>query len=310
MTVEKKTVYGFVGPTASGKTTLSLDFARARSGEILCMDSMQVYRGMDIGTAKPTKQEQALVPHHLLDIVSPSEPFTVAEYQRLALPFLDSLPVPVLVGGTGFYLKALSLPMDLGSTVGDEQVRARYQRLADEQGNEALHALLAQRDPPTASRLHPNDVRRVIRALEVLELTGKPISAQVMPTFEDSPYRFVLLALDWPRELLYDRINRRVDQMIREGLIEEVQSLRNAGVPRDAQAMQGLGYKELLAFFDGEMSLPDAVELIKRRTRNYAKRQLTWFRADPRIRWIPADGTHFPSPEEILRYMEDQTLAP
>ena len=303
--MNKKRVFGFVGPTASGKTALSLDFAEKTGGEILCMDSMQIYQGMDIGTAKPTPEERARVPHHLLDIVSPSDSFSVADYQRLAQPLLESLPVPVLVGGTGLYLKALSLTMELGATVGDEAVRARYEAVAAEQGNEALHALLQERDPVSAARLHPNDVRRVVRALEVLELTGKPISAQVLPTYDDSPYSFTLFALDWPRDLLYRRINLRVDQMMAEGLADEVAALRDEGVPADAQSMQGLGYKELLSCFRGEMPLPDAVELIKQRTRNYAKRQLTWFRADKRIRWLPADENHFPDVNELLAALEE-----
>ncbi len=303
--MSKKRVFGFVGPTASGKTALSLDFAEKTGGEILCMDSMQIYKGMDIGTAKPTPEERARVPHHLLDLVSPSDSFSVADYQRLAQPLLESLPVPILVGGTGLYLKALSLPMELGATVGDEAVRARYEAVAAERGNEALHALLQERDPVSAARLHPNDVRRVVRALEVLELTGKPISAQVLPSYDDSPYSFTLFALDWPRDVLYRRINRRVDQMMDEGLSDEVADLRDKGVPADAQAMQGLGYKELLSCFRGEISLPDAVELIKQRTRNYAKRQLTWFRADKRIRWLPADEDHFPDVNELLAALEE-----
>ena len=308
--MNKKRIYGFVGPTASGKTALSLDFAERTGGEILCMDSMQVYRGMDIGTAKPTAEERAQAPHHLLDVADPKESFSVADYQRLAEPFLKELPVPVLVGGTGLYLKALSLPMELGATVGDEAVRRRYEEVAATQGNEALHALLEERDPASAARLHPNDVRRVVRALEVLELTGRPISAQVMPTYEDSPYVFTLFALDWPRDVLYKRINLRVDRMMEEGLEQEVAALRDAGVPENAQSMQGLGYKELLACFRGEMNLPDAVELIKQRTRNYAKRQLTWFRADKRIRWLPADETHFPKIEDIIADMEESPIEP
>ena len=306
--MSKKRIYGLVGPTASGKTALSIAFAQRMGGEILCMDSMQIYRGMDIGTAKPTPQEQAAVPHHLLNLVSPKDPFTVADYQRLAAPLLEKLPVPVLVGGTGFYLKALSLPMDLGHTVGDEQVRRKLEQYAAERGNGALHRVLEEKDPVTAARLHPNDVRRVVRALEVLELTGSPMSAQVMPTYADSPYAFTLFALDWPRPVLYDRINRRVDQMMAEGLMDEVRSLRAQGVPETAQSMQGLGYKELLMCLRGEISLPDAVELIKRRTRNYAKRQLTWFRADRRIRWLPADETRFPDAEELISITEEQSI--
>ena len=306
--MSKKTVLGLVGPTASGKTALSIELARKLGGEILCMDSMQIYRGMDIGTAKPTPEEQSRVPHHLIDLVSPEEPFTVADYRAHAVPLLDSVPVPVLAGGTGLYLRALSLPMELGHTVGDPEVRAGYQRFAEENGNPALHALLRQRDPETAARLHPNDLRRVIRALEVLDLTGRPLSAQRLPGYEASPYRFVLFALDWPRDVLYARIERRVDEMMRAGLPDEVARLFKAGVPADSQAIQGLGYKELYACMRGECSLQDAAALIKQRTRHYAKRQLTWFRADPRVNWLPADEGHFPSVRDIETMLEEQTL--
>ena len=308
--MSKKTVLGFVGPTASGKTTLSIAMAQAVKGHILCMDSMQVYRGMDIGTAKPTREEQAQAPHHLLDLAEPAQPFSVADYQRLAQPLLEELPHPILVGGTGLYLKAVSYPMSLGSTVSDPQVRARYQAIADTQGNEALHRILEQRDPVSADRLHQNDTRRVIRALEVLELTGKPFSAQRLPGEEASPFRFALFALDWERDVLYRRINLRVDQMLKDGLMEEVAALKDAGVPRDAQAMQGLGYKELLAHFDGEMTLEETVELIKRRTRNYAKRQLTWFRADARVHWLPAAEGRLPGLNDIMRILEEEHIDP
>lgn len=305
----KKTVYGLVGPTASGKTGLSLDLARHLRGEILCMDSMQVYKDMDIGTAKPTAWERAQAPHHLLDLVSPASSFTVAEYAALARPLLDSIPCPVLVGGTGLYLRALSYPMELGKTPGDPAVRDKYQRIADERGNAALHAYLAERDPVSAARLHPNDVRRVVRALEVLELTGKPFSAQVMPDENETPYRFALFAVSWPRDQLYRRIDLRVDQMMRDGLLEEVRTLMDSGVPRQAQSMKGLGYQELYAFLCGEGTLPDAVEMIKRHTRNYAKRQLTWFRADKRIHWLNADEEHPPRLEDILYVLEEKNVA-
>lgn len=287
--MEKKTVLGLVGPTASGKTAVSLLLAQAIDGEIVCMDSMQVYRGMDIGTAKPTQKERALIPHHLLDVADPAQPFSVTEYAALARPALDQISRPILVGGTGFYLSALSLPLDFGFVRGDENVRKKYQQIAAEQGAEALHALLNARDPISAARLHPNDVRRVVRALEVFDLTGAPFSSQVMPDEKDAPYAFQLFALDFPRETLYRRIDRRVDEMLQNGLIEEVRALFESGLSPQAQAMQGLGYKELVPVLSGDETLENAAELIKRRTRNYAKRQLTWFRRDNRIHWLPAD---------------------
>ncbi|MBQ8080493.1 MAG: tRNA (adenosine(37)-N6)-dimethylallyltransferase MiaA [Clostridia bacterium] len=287
--MSKKTVYGVVGPTASGKTAVSLLLAQALGGELLCMDSMQIYRGMDIGTAKPTEAERQVAPHHLLDIVEPTEPFTVTQYVERARKVIERVPVPILVGGTGFYLRGLSLPMDFGFVEGAAEVRRRYERIAEVEGKAALHRLLRERDPISAERLHENDVRRVVRALEVQELTGRPFSSQTMPGYEDADYDFRLFAVSWPRELLYERADQRVEEMLRQGLLKEVQSLLDAGVPPEAQAMQGIGYKELIPVCRGDMDLSAAKALIQQRTRNYAKRQLTWFRADPRIVWLPAD---------------------
>ena len=284
--MDKKTVYGLVGPTASGKTALSLRLARELGGEILCMDSMQIYCGMDIGTAKPTAEERAAAPHHLLDIADPAQPFSVTEYTVRARPLLERLRAPILVGGTGFYLRGLSQPMDYGYVPGNQTIRDRYEALAARDGVEAVHAALAAVDPASAAKLHPNDLRRVVRALEVYELTGTRFSEQKIPDGADSPWRFVLFALDWPRETLYDRINARVDVMLEEGLLNEVKGLLDRGVPTGAQAMQGIGYKELIPVLTAGAALDEAVELIKRRSRNYAKRQLTWFRADKRIHWL------------------------
>ena len=288
----RQKVLGIVGPTASGKTSLSLALAQAFPIEILCMDSMQIYRGMDIGTAKPTLAEQHFVPHHLLDIRQPEEAFSVAQYAALAREAITGIAsrghLPVLVGGTGLYLRALSLPLSLGGTPRDTAIRAQYQALLDEKGAQALHDALKQVDALTAGRLHPNDTRRVIRALEVFSLTGRPFSAQVMPTYDDSPYDMLLYGRDWPRDELYARIDQRVDQMMRVGLPEEVEALHRRGLPPQAQSMQGLGYKELLSWVSGGLEYGQAVDMIKRRTRNYAKRQLTWFKADPRVRWCDA----------------------
>lgn len=283
----KKRVIGIVGPTASGKTALSLLVGKRLGGDILCMDSMQIYKGMDIGTAKPTKEEQAVVPHHLHSFLAPTESFSVSQYAEKAREVIDRVNVPILVGGTGMYLQSLSLPMDYGAVGGDEGIRKHYHEIADTQGAEALHRILERVDPASAARLHPNDIRRVVRALEVYDLTGTPLSAQRMPGPEDAPYDFQLYALDMPREILYSRVDQRVDQMMRDGLLDEVKRLKDSGVPADAQSMQGLGYKELLPVLDGKASLEEAVSLIKLRTRHYAKRQLTWFKRDERIRWIP-----------------------
>ena len=288
----RQIVLGIVGPTASGKTSLSLSLAQAFPIEVLCMDSMQVYRGMDIGTAKPTLAQQQLVAHHLLDIMQPEEPFSVAQYAAMAREAVTGVAargnLPVLVGGTGLYLRALSLPLSLGGAPGDAITRMRYQALLEEKGAQALHDALRQVDAKAAGRLHPNDTRRVIRALEVFSLTGRPFSAQVMPSYDDSPYDMLLYGRDWPREELYARIDQRVDQMMQQGFPQEVEALHRRGLPPQAQSMQGLGYKELLAWISGGLEFGQAMDMIKRRTRNYAKRQLTWFKADPRVRWCDA----------------------
>ena len=283
----KKRVLGIVGPTASGKTALSLLVGQRLHGEILCMDSMQIYKGMDIGTAKPTREEQALLPHRLHSFLEPTESFSVSQYAEMASGVIEEVGIPILVGGTGMYLQSLSLPMDYGAVGGDEAIRKKYHEIADTQGVEALHALLEKVDPVSAARLHPNDVRRVVRALEVYDLTGSPLSARKTPALEDSRYDFQLYALELPREILYSRVDLRVDEMMRLGLLDEVKRLKDSGVPADAQSMQGLGYKELLPVLDGTMALADAVFQIKLRTRHYAKRQLTWFKRDERIQWIP-----------------------
>lgn len=298
----KKKIIGIVGPTASGKTALSLPLARQLSGHILCMDSMQVYTHMDIGTAKPTQAEQAMAPHHLLDIVSPLESFTVSQYAAMARPLMDTLPCPILVGGTGLYLQAVSQSMAFGQVGSDDAIREKYHALAEAEGNRAVHRALEQVDPKTAARLHENDLRRVIRAIEVYELTGLPLSLQPQPKEEDEPYRFFLYAYDIPRPVMYDRCDKRVDVMIRDGLADEVKNLLSMGVTEEHPAMQGLGYKEIIPYLKGHLSLEEAVSLIKLRTRHFAKRQMTWFRRDQRIQWLPWEE----SPEtHIARIISD-----
>jgi len=291
--VKKLMIPVFAGPTASGKSALAMRAAKELGGEIVCMDSMQVYRFMDIGTAKPSKAERERVPHHMLDVAGPDDPYSVAEYAQGAKAAINGIlsrgNLPVLCGGTGLYLRALSGRMDFGFAPSDPAVREKYQRIADEQDAFALHRMLRERDPKSADRLHPNDLRRVIRALEVLELTGHPFSAQEMPENRMEEWDLRLFALSWPRETLYRRINTRVDGMISDGLAEEVKALLDMGVSPQAQSMQGLGYKELVPHLNGETSLAEARDLIARRTRNYAKRQLTWFNADKRICWLPGE---------------------
>jgi tRNA dimethylallyltransferase len=290
----KPIILCLAGPTASGKSALAMLAARELGGEVVCMDSMQVYRRMDIGTAKPTSEEQRLIPHHMLDVAEPGDAFSVAEYAAGAGETIQGIlsrgKLPVLCGGTGLYLRALSKKMDFGGAPADLALREKYQQFARERGAMELHTLLEQKDPQSAARLHPNDLRRVIRALEVQELTGQPFSAQEMPGDEEGPFDIRLFAIAWHREELYRRVEARVGRMLAEGLAEEVRGLLDSGVKPESQSMQGLGYKELVPCLQGETTLEDAAEKIARRTRNYAKRQLTWFRADKRIHWLPSEA--------------------
>ena len=289
---EKPAVIAVAGPTASGKSDLGLKLAQRLGGEIVCMDSMQIYRRMDIGTAKPTAQERALLPHHMLDVADPTEAYAVADYavaaEQVIAQILSRGRVPILVGGTGLYLKALMDGLSLGGTGGDERLRAELNALADEPGGkERLHARLAAVDPETAARLHPNDRRRVIRAIEVFEQTGVPMSRQNHAA-QERPFRVLPLALDWPRELLYARLETRVHRMMEMGLLSEVHALLESGVAPAAQSMQGIGYKELIPAAMGQDDVNRAVWDIIVHTRHYAKRQGTWLRAEPRCVWLDA----------------------
>ena len=278
------------GPTASGKSALGMALAEALRGEIVCMDSMQVYKRMDIGTAKPTREERSRIPHHLVDILEPWEPYTVARYAQDARRAIEGIlergNVPVLVGGTGFYLRALTHGLNLGGVRSDPDVRRQLKAMAaDAEGKRKLHDRLRAVDPVSAERLHENDVTRVSRALEVYELTGIPLSKQEQPVFE-SPFDFCILGTAMERGALYARINARADEMMRLGLLNEVKALLDGGVPPQAQAMQGIGYKELVSVMTEKRPLSDAVSEVKRNSRRYAKRQLTWFRRDGTIRWM------------------------
>ena len=289
---EKPAVIAVAGPTASGKSDLGLKLAQRLGGEIVCMASMQIYRRMDIGTAKPTAQERALLPHHMLDVADPTEAYAVADYavaaEQVIAQILSRGRVPILVGGTGLYLKALMDGLSLGGTGGDERLRAELNALADEPGGkERLHARLAAVDPETAARLHPNDRRRVIRAIEVFEQTGVPMSRQNHAA-QERPFRVLPLALEWPRDLLYARLETRVHRMVEMGLLSEVRALLESGVAPAAQSMQGIGYKELIPAAMGQDDVNRAVWDIIVHTRHYAKRQGTWLRAEPRCVWLDA----------------------
>ena len=295
------------GPTASGKTALSVALAKQLHTEIISADSMQIYRGMDIGTAKPTAEERQGVPHHLLDICAPGEPFSVARYVELAdaaaQDVLSRGMVPIVAGGTGLYMDAL---IECSTFSGDEtdlSVREKYQRMAAEQGNEAVHACLAKVDPEGAERLHPNNLKRVIRALEVYEQTGMTIDAFNRLHKRPAPKYAALKIGICPaeRQTLYDRIDLRVDQMLADGLLEETKRLLDSGVLAGTAA-QAIGYKELLGYLQGDAPLADCVALLKQRSRNYAKRQLTWLKRDDNIHWI-----YYNNGEELPAILQEAT---
>ena len=278
------------GPTASGKSALALELARRLDGEIVSADSMQVYRGMDIGTAKPSAEERARIPHHLVDIADPDQPFSAADFAGAADAAIRDIGSrgkrAIVAGGTGLYIRALLKGL-VDSPGGADEFRQALHEEAGRLGNEALLERLRQVDPELAARLHPNNLPRIIRALEVHHLTGIPLSRyQQEHGFSGRHYRSLQIGVRAERPLLYSRIDERVDRMLEQGLVQEVQRLLNAGYGPDAKAMRSIGYKEMTAHLAGESSLEEAIRLIKRNTRHYAKRQLTWFNADKDILWL------------------------
>lgn len=287
----KKPIIIITGPTAVGKTSLSVRLAKQIGGEIISADSMQVYRHMDIGSAKITAKEMEGVPHHLIDILEPTEEFNVVTFQKLARKALLEIDsrgaVPIIAGGTGFYIQALLYDIDFTKTEEDSAFRREMEQLAKEKGAAYLHAMLAKADPESAGAIHENNIKRVIRALEYHRQTGKKISAHnETERRKQSPYRFLYYVVNTDRNLLYERIDRRVDQMMDQGLLKEVKKLRSMGLTEEMVSMQGLGYKELLAYLDGRCGLKEAVYVLKRDTRHFAKRQLTWFKRERDVRWL------------------------
>ena len=292
---ELKPLVILVGPTAVGKTAASIGLAKALNGEIISGDSMQIFRGLDIGTAKITKEEMQGVPHHLIDIKEPWETFSVAEFKRLADEAIADIhargKLPIIVGGTGFYINSVLYEYHFGEADTDEAYRAELEQYAEAHGNEALWNILQEKDPDSAAKLHSNDTKRVIRALEVLHVTGIPASKRQSTVDKQTMrYNAVYIALNMPREVLYDRINRRVDIMIQDGLEAEVRTALANGTEQDALSMTSIGYRQMIQYFNEEISFDRAVELIKRDTRHFAKRQLTWFRHDPNIQWVDKWG--------------------
>ena len=288
---KKKPMIILTGPTAVGKTDLSIQLAKAINGEIISADSMQVYRHMDIGSAKVTPEEMDGVCHHLIDVLEPEEEFNVVVFQKLAKEALTGIyergHIPIIVGGTGFYIQALLYDIDFTENDGDTAIRRELEKLAQTQGAGCLHQMLQEIDPESAVAIHQNNVKRVIRAIEFYRQTGKKISLHNEQEREkQSPYQFLYYVLDTDRKTLYERIDRRVDLMMEHGLVDEVKHLADMGCTRDMVSMQGLGYKEILDYLSGEIPLEEAVYILKRDTRHFAKRQITWFKRERDVRWL------------------------
>lgn len=303
----KKPLIVLTGPTAVGKTSLSISLAKAVNGEIISADSMQVYKGMDIGSAKIRKEEMQGVMHYLVDILEPEEEFHIVKFQELAKAALEEIyakgKIPILVGGTGFYIQAVTRDIDFTQAEQETSYRKELEQFAKEKGAEYLHEKLREVDSKSAENIHANNVKRVIRALEFYHQNGIPISEHNEEQKQQtSPYNLAYFVLTAPREILYERIDRRVDQMMEEGLLEEVKSLRERGCHRGMVSMQGLGYKEILAYLEGEYPLEEAVRILKRDTRHFAKRQLTWFRREQDVIWVDKEQFHW-NEAEILEYM-------
>lgn len=305
------TLVGIVGPTATGKTAVGIELAKRLSGEIISADSMAVYKGMDIGTAKPTADERREAVFHLIDVVEPNEEFSAAEFKRLAEEAIADIvrrgKLPLLVGGTGLYVRAVTGGLNIPTAGPDWTLRERLKAEAEEFGGEHLLERLRLVDPETAVRLHPNDLKRIIRALEVHALTGHPISHYHRTAgTEDVKFRVRLFGLTMSRPALYRRIEERVDEQIESGLVEEVRELLQKGFTPELPAMKGLGYKQIAGYLLGECDLPTAVDLLKRDTRRFAKRQFTWFRADPSILWLDVENlSASEAGEEIMRMLRE-----
>lgn len=302
----KKPLIILTGPTAVGKTKLSIELAKAVNGQMISADSMQVYRHMDIGTAKIRPEEMQDIPHYLIDVLDPWESFDVVRFQTMAKEALEKIytagAIPIVVGGTGFYIQALLYNIDFDENDSETGYRSELQSFADRHGVEALHDRLRQVDEKSADMIHPNNIKRVIRALEFYHQTGTRISEHnETQRQKESPYRFVYFVLDDERERIYRRIDQRIDQMLDQGLVAEVKQLRDMGCTRDMVSMQGLGYKEILAYLDGECTLEEAVYILKRDTRHFAKRQLTWFRREHEVRWI--ERQEYPDETAMLQAM-------
>lgn len=308
--MEKKPLIVLTGPTAVGKTALSIKLAKALGGEIISADSMQVYKHMDIGSAKIMPEEMEGVPHYLVDVLEPSEEFHIAKFQEMAKAAMTEIygrgHIPIIVGGTGFYIQSITRDIDFTENDGDMTYRHELEAFAKVHGGEELHKRLQEVDPKAAMEIHANNIKRVIRALEYYHQTGQPISKHNEEQKQkESPYNLHFFVLNDIRSRLYERIEKRIDLMMEAGLIEEVKKLKEMGYTRDMVSMQGLGYKEILAYLDGDCTLEEAIYILKRDTRHFAKRQLTWFKREQDVIWIDKNEFDYDD-EKILKYMVEK----
>lgn len=311
----KKPIIILTGPTAVGKTKASIGLAKAINGEIISADSMQVYKYMDIGSAKIRPEEMQGITHYLVDVLEPDDEFHVVRFQQMAKQAMEEIyakgKIPIIVGGTGFYIQALLYDIDFTENNEDTAYRKELEQAAAEKGTDYLHNMLREVDPVSAETIHANNVKRVIRALEFYKLTGQKISEHnEKERAKESPYDFCYFVLNDDRKLLYDRIDLRIDIMLKEGLLEEVEALKKKGYTKDMVSMQGLGYKEILDYLNGKCTLEEAIYILKRDTRHFAKRQLTWFRRERDVIWINKDEYEHDEQrilEVMLSYVRERT---
>lgn len=306
--MKKKPLIVITGPTSVGKTENSIKIAKALNGEIISADSMQVYRHMDIGTAKITVEEMQGVPHHLIDCLDPQEDFNIFLFKEMAMKAIDDIlsrnHFPIIVGGTGFYIQSVLKDVAFSEEESDGGIRAELQMICDEKGPEYLHDMLQAIDPKSAETIHANNVKRVIRAIEYYRQTGQPISAHnEAESQKESPFDYMYFVINNDRDILYDRIEKRIDIMVQDGLIDEVTKLKEMGCHKDMVSMQGLGYKEILEYLDGNCTLEEAIDILKRDTRHFAKRQLTWFRREKDVIWM-----NYPDYEQSKEKMQAAML--
>ncbi len=314
--MKKKPLIILTGPTAVGKTKASIGLSKAIGGEIISADSMQVYKHMDIGSAKIKPEEMQGVPHYLVDVLEPDEEFHVVKFQQMAKKAMDGIyakgKIPVIVGGTGFYIQALLYDIDFNEHKSDSSYREHLEQVAKQDGAAVLHDMLKKVDAKSAEEIHMNNVKRVIRALEFYEQTGQKISEHnEKERQKESPYNFAYIILNDDREKLYNKIDQRIDQMMEDGLVQEVKKLKEKGYNKDMVSMQGLGYKEILSYLEGELSLDEAVYILKRDTRHFAKRQITWFKREKEVIWIDKQDYAYDEDKiqkQILKILKDKKI--